>query len=133
MNKQRSVTISAHNYEWFGLCPNVIDSVKQFRIAAKCVNLPEFRYQCYAPDPEYDDCCIYFEITDEIIEKLVKSSPQLKDFLLQSHITLVDFELMEITDKLHYLSNFFDIIDLLGLSVDESEAIPIDLVIESLS
>ena len=129
----RSVTRSAHDYEWFGLdIFDAIESIEKFRIAALCLSLEDLKFKCYAPDPEYDDCCICFIATEEELEIAIKRSPQLRDFLAQAGTTLVDFSLAEITDKLFYLTNFFDIIELLGLGEEESEAILIEDVIEEI-
>lgn len=129
----RTVTRYAHNYEWFGLDVfDAVESIERFRIAALCLSLENLKFKCYAPDPEYDDCCICFSTTEEELEIAVKKSSLLRDFLAQAGTTLVDFSLAEITDKLFYLSNFFDIIELLGLGEEESEAIPIEDVIEEI-
>jgi hypothetical protein len=130
----RTVTRSAHNYEWFGIdIFNAIESIEKFRVAALCLSLEDLKFKCYAPDPEYDDCCICFTTTEEDLEVAVKKNPQLRDFLAQSGTSLVEFSLTEITDKIFYSSNFFDIIELMGLGEEESEAIPIEEVIEEIT
>ena len=131
-SKTRSVIRYSHNYKWFGFCKKLEDSIKIYRIAAKCIDLEELRYQCYAPDPDYDDCCVYFETTEEDIEKKQKKHPQLRNFIVESGISLVDFLFMEIIDKIYYLSEYFDLVEFMGLKGEEGDAIPIDDVIETI-
>ena len=130
---RRSVIRGAHNYEWFGLFYNAEESIKYYKIAAKCIDLEEQKYKCYAPDPDYDDCCICFETTEENLEQRLKSHPRLKDFIIERHISLVDFMLMEIPEKIYHLSNYFDLVEFLDLEGEESDAIPIEHVIEKIN
>ncbi len=113
----------AHGYKWFGVANlNVEVSLDSFGIACKCINLEDFKYECYAPDPEFEDCCINFTTTEEYIEETLVRNDQLSDFLVKSGISMVDFKLIEITEKLYYLCDYYDIIEFLGLG--EIDAIP---------
>lgn len=110
----------AHDYKWFGLKGlNAKDSLAQYGIAARCLNVESFEYECYAPDPEEEDCSFYFITTEGNIEEHLQKSKQLAMFMLEKSVSLSEFKLLEITEKLHLLCDFFNIIDFLELSIDE--------------
>lgn len=114
------VVRSAHYYKWFGLYGlKAKDSLSQYGIAARCLDLEKFEYECYAPDPDEDDCSIYFITTEDYIEEHLQKSPQLSLFFKDTNVSLREFKLMEITDKLHLICNNFDIIKFLELDIDE--------------
>ena len=114
------VVRSAHYYKWFGLYGlKAKDSLSQYGIAARCLDLEKFEYECYAPDPDEDDCSIYFITTEDYIEEHLQKSPQLFLFFKDTNVSLREFKLMEITDKLHLICNNFDIINFLELDIDE--------------
>lgn len=119
----------AHGYKWFGIdgLP-AITSIRRFRIAVKCKNLTYFEYECYAPDPEYDDCCIHFSFMEDDLDKIIKHRADLVDFLASCSLSLVEFMLSEIEDKLLYISQFYDIIELLGLDEDTEAIFARDLI-----
>lgn len=107
----------AHDYKWFGLKGlNAKDSLAQYGIAARYLG---GEYECYAPDPEEDDCSIYFKTTGVYIDYFLQNSPQLAKFMYEKRITLNDFKLLGIPEKIHLLCDFFNIIDLLELNIDE--------------
>lgn len=114
------VVRSAHGYKWFGLWGTAEDSLKKYGIAARCIDLERFEYECYAPDPDEDDCSIYFVTTEGYMEEKVRKSPLLSSFLIRLNISMKEFLLMEITDKVYAVCHFFDIIDLLDLQIDET-------------
>ena len=104
---------------WFGVKGwSVYESLMEFGVAVRYVNVDFLECECYAPDPEYDDCCIYFVITEDELERIVKGRRDLHDFLTMAGVTLVNFILMEMPDKIYYLSQFYDFIELLGLDED---------------
>ena len=105
-----------HN-KWFGLKGlNAKDSLAQYGIAARYLG---GEYECYAPDPDENDCSIYFKTTGGYIDYFLQNSPQLAKFMYEKRITLNDFKLLGIPEKIHLLCDFFNIIDLLELNVDE--------------
>lgn len=114
------VVRSAHGYKWFGLWGTAEDSLKKYGIAARCIDLEKFEYECYAPDPDEDDCSIYFITTEGYIEEKVRKSPQLSSFLIRQNVSMKEFLLMEITDKVYAVCLFFNIIELLDLQIDET-------------
>ncbi len=114
------VVRSAHGYKWFGLCGTAMDSIKKYGIAARCLDLEKFEYECYAPDPDEDDCSIYFITTEGYIEEKVRKHPQLSAFLIQQRLSIKEFFLMEITEKIYFVCQFFDIIELFGIKTEET-------------
>lgn len=111
----------AHDYKWFGLKGlNAKDSLAQYGIAARCLNVENFEYECYAPDPEEEDCSFYFVTTEGYIEEHLQNSKQLAMFMLEKSVSLSEFKLLDITEKIHLLCDFCNIIDFLELSIDES-------------
>lgn len=114
------VVRSAHHYKWFGLYGlKAKESLSQYGIAARCLDLEKFEYECYAPDPDEDDCSIYFITTEEYIEEHLQKSPQLASFVIDTNVSLREFKLMDITDKLLLICNTFDVIKFLELDIDE--------------
>ena len=110
----------AHDYKWFGLKGlKAKDSLVQYGIAARCLNVERFEYECYAPDPDEEDCSFFFITTEGYIEEHLQKSPKLAKFMLEKNVSLNDFKMLEITEKLHLLCDFFNIIDFLELSIDE--------------
>ncbi len=109
---------------WFGLKGfSLYENFLKQGIAVRYVNVDFLECECYAPDPEYDDCSIYFIITEDELERIVKGRRDLYDFLTSAGVTMVNFILMEMPEKLFHLCQYYDIIELLGLD-DDIEAIP---------
>jgi hypothetical protein len=119
------ITRSAHRYKWFGVNGmDYIISFKKYGIIAKCTDLFFGEYICYVP--------VGFEESNEINYALVKTSDDIiistltkrKDliyFLEKEDISLRDFKLTEITDKLYCLCDFYDsyeLCDFLDLDTD---------------
>lgn len=103
--------------KWFGLKGlSAKVSLAQYGIAARYLG---GEYECYAPDPDEDDCSIYFKTTGGYIDYYLQNSPQLAKFMYEKRITLNDFKLLGIPEKIHLLCDFFNIIDLLELNIDE--------------
>lgn len=110
----------AHDYKWFGLNGlKAMDSLVQYGIAARCLNVEMLEFECYAPDPDEEDCSIYFVTTEGYIEERLQNSPQLSKFMFEKRVTLRDFMKLQITEQLHLLCAFFNIIDFLELNIDE--------------
>ena len=104
--------------KWYGLKGlSAEDSLAQYGIAVRKMGS---EYECYAPDPDEDDCSIYFKTTGVYIDYYLQSSPQLAKFMYEKRITLNDFKLLGIPEKIHLLCDFYNIIDLLELNVDET-------------
>lgn len=111
---------SAHGYKWFGIKNQIAEkSLFQYGIAARCLDLEKFEYECYAPDPDEDNCSIYFITTEDYIEEHLEESSQLPSFTKETNVSLREFKLMEITDKLLLICDYFDVIDFLELDIDE--------------
>lgn len=116
------VTRSAHRYKWFGA--NGMDcmtSLKKYGIAAKCINLYFGEYRCYIPveiEDYGEECLAEIEITDDIVISTLTKRKDLIKFLECKDLSLRDFKLLEITDKLLYLCDYYDIYDFLGLDDD---------------
>lgn len=111
----------AYDYKWFGVFGlTAKESLKEYGIAARCINLEKFEYECYAPDPDEEDCSIYFITTEGDIEEQLRKHRGLSTFLLQHNLYWKQFLLMDITEKIYVTSLHFDLIDLLGLDVDET-------------
>ena len=113
------ITRSSHRYKWFGVNGyDYLYSLKYYGIIAKCINLYFGEYKCYVP-VEVDDIEGEFvaeiNISEETIDSILTKRKDLKDFLLHENITLRDFKLMEITSKLLYLCDYYDIYDFLDL------------------
>lgn len=113
------ISRSAHGYKWFGV--NGVDymiSLKKYGIVAKCINLFFGDYICYVPVEidDYDgDCLAEIETSDDDIVSTLSKRQDLMAFLEYKDISLRDFKLLEITDKLFYLCDYYDIYDFLGL------------------
>lgn len=106
-----------HDNKWFGLKGlNAKDSLAQYGIAARSIGA---EYECYAPDPDEEDCSIYFVTAEYDIVEHLQNSSQLAKFIYEKGVTLSDFKLLEITEKLYLLCDFFNIIDFLELNIDE--------------
>ena len=116
------ISRSAHGYKWFGV--NGMDymiSLKKYGIVAKCVNLYFGDYICYVPVEidDYDgECLAEIKATDDSIVSALTIRHDLVFFLEYEDISLRDFKLLEITDKLFYLCDYYDIYDFLGLDED---------------
>ena len=113
------ITRSSHRYKWFGV--NGLDylySLKYYGIIAKCINLFFGEYKCYVPvdvDDIEGEFVAEISISDETIDSILLKRKDLRDFLSHTNITLRDFKLMEITSKLLYLCDYYDIYDFLDL------------------
>ncbi len=56
-----------HDYKWFGLKGMTAkESLEQYGIAARCLSVGG-EYECYAPDPDEEDCSIYFVTTESYL------------------------------------------------------------------
>lgn len=107
----------SHDYKWFGLNGlNAKESLAQYGIAARYMGC---EYECYVPDPDEEDCSIYFVTTEGYIEERLQNCAQLAKFMFEKRITLRDFMKLQITEQLHLLCDFFNIIDFLELNIDE--------------
>lgn len=110
---------SAHRYKWFGV--NGIDyklSFYKYGIVAICTNLYFGEYKCYVPvevDEYEGDCVAEIETSDDMLVDILRKRTDLINFLEHEDISLRDFKLLEITNKLYYLCDYYDIYDFLGL------------------
>ena len=116
------ISRSSHRYKWFGVNGmDCLDSFRKYGIVAKCLDLYFGEYKCYVPvETDENNGLLYaaIETSDDLIISYLLRRKDLKDFLISEDISLRDFKLMEITDKLHYLCNFYDIYDFLELDED---------------
>lgn len=105
-----------HYMEWFGreeMSP--LESISKYGIAARCVNIDDSEFDCYAPDPDDDTCCIRFNVcTDDLIQS-VRSQTDLASFLLENGFFFKEFANMEIVDMLYYVCLRYDIMALLAI------------------
>lgn len=105
-----------HYFEWYGregLSPK--DSIIKYGIAAKCLIPSEKKYDCYAPDPDDDNCCIRITVcVDELIQ-VARSQSDVVDFLKDNGFMFAEFVNMDITDMLYYICQRYDIIAALYL------------------
>ncbi len=124
----RQIVRYAHGYKWFGEeGMSAQESLENDGIACKCIDLEEFKYECYAPDPEFDDCCVHFITTEGYIEESLTKNENLADFLIKSRISMVEFKLMDIIYKLWYICRYYDIVEFLELG--NIDAIPIEDIV----
>jgi hypothetical protein len=110
------ITRSAHRYKWFGV--NGMDyilSFKKYGIIAKCIDLFFGEYVCYVPVELEESNEIYYALvktSDDIINSTLTKRRDLIDFLEKEDISLRDFKLLEITDKLYCLFDYYDLYEL---------------------
>lgn len=117
----------SHGYRWFGVKGhNYLESLNCYGIAALCTNLYFGEYICYVPvlsDDEDDETYVVkINISDDVLVSLLTKRRELPDFLTRNGIDLREFKLLEITDKLLYLSRYFDLYEFLGLDKEELES-----------
>lgn len=129
------ITRSAHRYKWFGANgADYMTSLEEYGIAAKCIDLYFGEYRCYIPVEVdgYDEVCLAeIETTDEMIISTLTKRMDLIQFLEYKDISLRDFKLLEITDKLLFLCDYYDIYDFLGLDDDIFEKSDIILQLQA--
>lgn len=129
------ITRSAHRYKWFGANgEDYMTSLEEYGIAAKCIDLYFGEYRCYIPvevDGYDEDYLAEIETTDETIISTLTKRIDLIQFLEYKDISLRDFKLLEITDKLLLLCDYYDIYDFLGLDDDIFEKSDIILQLQA--
>lgn len=129
------ITRSAHRYKWFGANgEDYMTSLEEYGIAAKCIDLYFGEYRCYIPvevDGYDEDYLAEIETTDETIISTLTKRIDLIQFLEYKDISLRDFKLLEITDKLLLLCDYYDIYDFLGLDDDIFEKSEIILQLQA--
>ena len=124
---QYVVTRYSYDYEWVGMeLGDAYESLLEYGFAIKCLDLVELKWECYLPDPEYDDCSIHLIITEDEVNSLIRKSKDLLEFLSSFDITMMDFSSLEMVNKLMYVCDFFNIVELFDLRGKDAEAIPID-------
>lgn len=115
----------SHSYRWFGVKGmNYLTSLNVYGITALCKNLYFGEYKCYVPaiiDDDVESYVVEINTSDDVIVSLLTRRKELFDFLTRSDIDLREFKLLEITDKLLYLSKYFDLYDFFGLDNEELE------------
>lgn len=119
------ITRYSHGYRWFGVKGfNYLDSLDIFGITALCTNLYFGEYKCYVPvwvDDDEEDYVVMINTSDDVLVSLLTRRKELLEFLTYNSIDLREFKLFEITDKLEYLSRYFDLYEFLGLDNEELE------------
>lgn len=114
------ISRSAHRYKWFGANgKDFLSSLKEYGIVAKCLNLYFGEYICYVPvetDDNDEECLAEVETSDDSIISILTGRKDLVNFLEYEDFSLRDFKLLEITDKLYYICDYYDIYDFLGLN-----------------
>ena len=112
---------------------SAIESVKEHGYAIRLKNTNSVLYECYLPDPEYDDCCVCVdEITvEDILERLINHH-EITHFLGRIGATITDIRNeYKIDDILKAICDYFDVIDFFELG--EIDAIPKDDIIDEIS
>lgn len=119
------ITRSAHRYKWFGVNGmDYIVSFKKYGIIAKCIDLFFGEYICYVPVEFEESNGINYALvktSDDIITSTLTKRKDLINFLEKEDISLRDFKLKEITNKLYCLCDFYDsyeLCDFLDLDTD---------------
>lgn len=110
-----------HFFEWYGrdgLSPK--ESILKYGIAAKCLHskgvaLKESEYDCYVPDPDDEDCCIRFRVSNDLLVRAVRSQTNLAEFLQYNNFLFKEFKDMDITDKFYYVCEYYDVMAILNL------------------
>ncbi|WP_028907812.1 hypothetical protein [Xylanibacter ruminicola] len=117
MADRKTMLAKAYFYRWFGLKGfTAKESLLGYGIAAKCKNFKDFEYVCYAPDPDDDNFCIRFVISEIQLIQAVRAQKDLAEFLLEFGFFFDDFAQMIITNKLYYVCQRYDVIALLFLN-----------------
>lgn len=122
MAHSKSQLAQVHYFEWYGRNGmTATESVSNYGIAVRCIpskgiSLKNSDYDCYVPDPDDDDCCIRFRVSNDLLIQAVRSQIDLAYFLRDNGFFFSDFIAMDISDKLYYACNYYDVIPLLGLT-----------------
>ena len=107
----------AHFFKWFGLYGyDAKSSIRDFGIAVKCKRFEDFEYDCYAPDPDDEDYCIRFVVSEIQIIQAVRAQKDLAEFLLEKGFFFEDFAKMNIAEKLFHICQRYDLLALLSLN-----------------
>ena len=134
MDHKKHTKITNYMLKWKGLGNlSVIDSIKKHGYAIRIKDTKSVVYECYLPDPEYDDHCVYLDgITfDYILDKLSNHRDFIR-FLRETGISYPELRNQYgIDDLLKAIWDFFDIVDFFELG--EIDAIPMEDVIEEIS
>ena len=117
MVDRKTMLAKAYFYRWFGLRGfSAKESILEFGIAAKCKNFKDFDYECYAPDPDDDEYCIRFIVSEIQLIQAVRAQKDLAEFLLEFGFFFEDFAQMNIVEKFYYVCQRYDVIALLFLN-----------------
>ncbi len=117
MVDRKTILAKAYFYRWFGLwgC-SAKESILSYGIAAKCKNFKDFEYECYVPDPDDDEYCIKFIVSEIQLIQAVRAQKDLAEFLLEFGFFFEDFAKMNIAEKFYFVCQRYDVIALLFLN-----------------
>lgn len=105
-----------HNFEWYGReGMSASDSIAKYGIAVRCLKLSGYIYDCYAPDPDDEDCCIRFKVGKDELVTAVASQTDVANFLLESGFMFAEFANKDIADILYIICLRYDIMALLSI------------------
>lgn len=107
---------------------SAVESIKEYGYAIRIKNTNSTLYECYLPDPEYDDCCIFVDEinVEDVIERLLQHK-DITHFLGNIGATITDIRNeYKIDDILRAVWNYFDVVDFFELG--DIDAIPRDEV-----
>lgn len=109
---------------WYGVENlGAYDSLYKYRIVMRGIGRGD-EYECYLPDPDYDDCCIRVRINEISLIQQLRNQPDIYDFCSKLGIFLQDLFMMPIEEKLPLLCEHYDMIALLQLA-EYPDPIPI--------
>lgn len=108
-----------------------MESISLHRVAARFTGSSALYYDCYVPDPDDEGCCMHIVVAEPDLIRAFRTKP---DFLSVSEklgVSLLQFKKWPMVEKLFYLCQHYDIIDLLRLE-DIFEEIPEGVPVEEI-
>ena len=118
------------NWRGFGEL-SVLNSINEHGYAIRIKSTNSVEYECYLPDPEYDDCCIHIDqITINEIHERLSQHRDFRKFLRSIGASPKSIEEFKIDELLKAIWNYFDVVDFFELG--DIDAIPRDEVCDEI-
>ena len=112
-------------HKWYGIgCCDVYDSIQKYRMAFKIAERADNEFDCYLPDPDYDDCCIKVRVNEIALKQQLRNQPDIYNFCRELGVFVNELFMMPIEEKMPLICEHYDIIALLQLN-EYPEPIPI--------
>ena len=111
------------------------ESINKYGFAIRLIDKRQKTYECFLPDPEFNDCCVHIKnFTYEDIFSIIESKRLYYEIMTRDGMTTSQLKNELTLDELILkLCDLFDIIDFFDLNGNDSDAIERQTVIEMIT